>query len=132
MSILLTPTIFLDELSFCGLPKFPSQPKTIEPSDNDDNKIIEQYLPDTIEPNTFLSEKPHILFRTVADPVNSYNIFDIIKRIKCDENNFRENLIKEIALNSTLKRQLSKNKIFTGWVTESKKYVVSKQLIAKL
>ena len=56
----------------------------------------------------------------------------VAKPDKCDENNFRENLIKEIALNSTLKRQLSKNKIFTGWVTESKKYVVSKQLIAKL
>lgn len=130
------PMIF-DKMSLCILPELPCKPKIdfVEHSnvnDTSDINFSETYLPPTIETNTVLSERPHILFRTVGGHINSYNIFDIVKRIKCGEKKFGENLIKEMALNNSLKSQLSKNKNFSKWVVQSEKYLVPTNFNANL
>lgn len=88
------------------------------------------YPPPHVPPTTLLDLAPPLLLRQLATE-NSYDVYDIIKRIEKNQNNFREKFLMELARNRSLKQQLNTNKWFSEWITQSENYVLTTNYTAK-
>jgi len=88
------------------------------------------YPPPHVPPTTLLDLAPPLLLRQLATE-NSYDVYDIIKRIEKNHNNFREKFLMELARNRSLKQQLNTNKWFSEWITQSENYVLTTNYTAK-
>ena len=63
------------------------------------------YPPPHVPPTTLLDLAPPLLLRQIATE-NSYDVHDIIKRIKKNQNNFREEFLMELAHDGLLNNSL--------------------------
>ena len=94
------------------------------------NEFKTNYPPPHVPPTTLLDLAPPLLLRQIATE-NSYDVHDIIKRIKENQNNFKEEFLMELARNRFLKQQLNTNKWFTEWIIQSENYVLTTNYTAK-
>ena len=94
------------------------------------NEFKTNYPPPHVPPTTLLDLAPPLLLRQIATE-NSYDVHDIIKRIKENQNNFKEEFLLELARNRFLKQQLNTNKWFTEWIIQSENYVLTTNYTAK-
>jgi hypothetical protein len=93
--------------------------------DKQKNKLKMIKIP-KIPPNTVIVQQPLMLLRQFAQQHDYYNLNDLIKRlIDYDTNNkeysdeFRLQLVYEIASNISLKEQMKKINLFDEWIAES-------------
>ena len=93
--------------------------------DKQKNKLKMIKIP-KIPPNTVIVQQPLMLLRQFAQQYDYYDLNDLIKRlIDYDTNNkeysdeFRLQLVYEIASNISLKEQMKKINLFDEWIAES-------------
>ena len=116
------------------LPSVPPLPSEEELAARQKKYIAEQqersdqfkinHPPPTIVPGTVLQEGPGLLLRQWACQHNSYDIPEIIKRIKEDQYDYKKRFIEELARNKRLRDQLTGNTMFEAWIVQSKNYSI--------